>query len=188
MGKQTEHTHPNRFIYLAQQISLTILFALTVFAALMLIAVAVLLSAPLFILMSGIVLFLSLFVVMGMVNTPPIIITDEGIILKRFIGGDRLILWQEIKEVAPYPLLPQANQEILKQYLIGRNKYRAAEGLMLIVPSLPFVYRIASVLAGEKGAPIVAFTNRAHRDYDILNQRILHHANHAIREILLQED
>ena len=104
------------------------------------------------------------------------------------MGRERKIAWDDIQGVSDYPLLPQANQEILKQYMIGRKKYRAAEGIMLIVPSLPFAYKVASFLAGEKGAPIVAFTNRTHQDYDTLSKRILHHAAHAVREILLAEE
>ena len=57
----------------------------------------------------------------------------------------------------------------------GRKKYRAAEGYMLLVPRLPMRYRVAGIFAGVGGQPIVAFTNRAHSDYEILLQRVQAH-------------
>lgn len=188
MGKQTSHRHPNFKLYQFQQISLLILIVLVIFAALMLIVVAVLLPAPLFVVISILLLLLASPLLMAMVNSPPILIADDGLTLQPLIGGERFIAWNEIEHVAAYPLLPQANQEILKQYLIGRKKYRAAEGIMLIVPSLPLPYRIAGFLAAEQGRPVIAFTNRSHRDYAILTKRIFHHAADVLAANLLEDE
>lgn len=185
MGKQTSHTHPNVSLYKMQQIGLTILLITAVFAAFMLIVMAIMLSAPLFVIMSIILLMLSSPLLMALVNTPPVTVSDEGILLERFIGGKHLIVWDDIERIEPYPLLPQANQEILKQYLIGRNKYRAAEGIMLIVPSLSLPYRIAGLLAETGKMPIIALTNRTHSDYETLKHRIMNNAHHAVTKELL---
>ncbi|MEM9955159.1 MAG: hypothetical protein AAF846_26355 [Chloroflexota bacterium] len=188
MGKITTHTHPNQTLYTAQQIGLSIIMASAIFAVIMLVVFAFVLNLPLFALMAIFVLGISSYVLMGIVNTPPITLSDEGITLQPFVGGERQIAWHEIETVAPYPLLPQPNQEVLKQAMIGRNNYQAAEGILLVVPSLPFPYRIAGALAGEKGAPIIALTNRTHTDYETLVTRIHRNAPHAIREDTPLED
>ena len=182
MGKQTSHEHPNRLLYKVQQVALLASLIASLFASVMLIVVALLLSTPLFVIMSLLVLLLSAPLLMALVNTPPVTITDEGLILQPFIGNERHIPWQAIEHIEAYPLLPQANQEILKQYLIGRKKYRPAEGIMLIVPSLPLPYRIAGLLTGTGGMPLIAFTNRTHQDYETLTHRIMHYASHAIHD------
>lgn len=187
MEKQTSHTHPNMSLYKIQQIALIAILILAVFASLMLLVVAVMLSAPLFIIMSVLVLLLAMPMLMALVNTPPVTIREEGLLLERFIGGNYLIAWDDIEAIEPYPLLPHAEQEILKQYLIGRKKYRAAEGIMLIVPSLPLPYRIAGILATAERKPVIALTNRAHSDYYELKDSIMHYASHAIRESLIEE-
>lgn len=182
MGKITKHNYPNQTLYKMQQIGLGILFASAVFGAIALAVFAFLLGFPLFVIMALLVLGLSGYVLMGIVNTPPIIIRDDGITLQAMFDKDRHIAWDEIDTIAPYPLLPQANQEILKQYLVGRNKYQSADGIMLLIPSLPFPYRIAGALAGEKGVPMIAFTNRTHTDYETLVARIQGTIPHAIRQ------
>lgn len=187
MEKQTTHTHPNMSIYKVQQIALIGILILAVIASALLLVVAVMLSAPLFIIMSVLVLLLAMPLLMALVNTPPVTIREEGLLLERFIGGNHLIIWDDIEAIEPYPLLPQADQEILKQYFVGRKKYRAAEGIMLIVPSLPLPYRIAGILAAAERKPVIALTNRAHGDYYRLKDNIMHYANHAIRESLIEE-
>lgn len=188
MGKETSHTPPSKIGYTIQQLAMSGLWLATIIAMILFVVVAIMLSAPLFFLMSVILLLLSMPPVMTIVNTPPLIIRDEGLILRRFIGGERTIGWDEIDCIKAYPLLPQADQEILKQYLIGRNKYRPAEGIMLIIPTLPLPYRIGGVLTAEKGNPVIAFTNRTHSDYDTLKHRIMRYAPHAVHESLIDGD
>lgn len=187
MGKQTQHTHPNINLYKLQQAILSTLIVLALFGAVMFIIIALLLPAPLFIFMGILVLLLAIPLFMGLLNTPPVTISDEGLTIQSFMGRDYAIAWDDIQNVSDYPLLPQANQEILKQYLVGRKKYRPAEGIMLVIPRLPFLYRFAGFLAGENGAPIIAFTNRTHTDYDTLKQRILSYTPPAIHSIYQEE-
>lgn len=186
MGKQTEHTHPNLSLYKLQQAILSTLIVLALFGAVMFIIIALLLPAHLFIVMGILVLLLAIPLCMGLLNTPPVVISDEGLTIASFLGREQLIAWDDIQKVSDYPLLPQANQEILKQYLVGRKNYRPAEGIMLIIPQLPILYRFAGFLAGEGGSPIIAFTNRTHSDYDTLKRRILHytptHTHHIYQE------
>src|SRR5690606_35824128 len=124
---------------------------------------------------------------MALLNTPPVTISDEGLKIQGFMGREQMIAWNDIQKVSEYPLLPQANQEILKQYLVGRKNYRPAEGIMLIIPRLHFLYRFAGFLAGENGTPIIAFTNRTHTDYDTLKRRILHYTPTTIHNIYQEE-
>ena len=187
MGKQTQHTHPNSTLYKLQQGILSTLIVLAAFGAVMFVIIAFILPAPLFVVMAILILLLSVPLFMGLLNTPPIVISDEGVTIQGFMGRETQIEWHEIQGVNDYPLLPQANQEIIKQYLVGRKKYRAAEGIMLIIPSLPVLYRFAGFLAGEGGQPIIALTNRQHTDYDILKQRILSNTDPSTHHIYQEE-
>ncbi|MFZ4827651.1 MAG: hypothetical protein ACOYLB_09850 [Phototrophicaceae bacterium] len=107
--------------------------------------------------------------------TPPVQITPEGITLLPRVWQPQTIAWEQVSAFQVYPLLPQADQEVNRRHLVGRKNYRPAEGVMLIVPSLPLPYRILGffVGSGDKGA--VAFTNRTHTDYDGLHQLLVAH-------------
>ena len=94
---------------------------------------------------------------------------------KPFWGKAQHIAWEDIAAMQIYPLLPQTDQEVERRLLQGRKKYRAAEGHMLLVPRLPLRYRMAGLFVGVGGKPIVAFTNRAHSDYETLLQRVQGH-------------
>jgi hypothetical protein len=43
---------------------------------------------------------------------------------------------------------------------------------MLIVPGLPWPYRMTGLLAGADGKPVIALTSRSHNDYDVLIDRV----------------
>lgn len=174
----TTHLHPNPIqgrIRLMGSIALIIVMVL---ASLGLLLLAFTLGAPLFAIMALLVLLLIAPVVMLLVNTPPLIISPEGLRLQT-LRGERLIPWQAVVRVRRYPLLPTPEQESGRRLLVGRNRYVPAQGIMLTIPQLPFAYRIAGLLAGENGAPVVVFSNRTHTDYDVLVERIRHFAHAA---------
>jgi hypothetical protein len=179
MGKQTHHRHPNPAQYKFQQIAQAALLLVMVLTAIALGIIALLIGAPLFIIMGVLVLLLAAPVLMALVTTPAVTVNEGGITLHPVIGGERTITWERVEAVRSYPLLPAPEQEVVQRWLIGRKKYRAAEGLMLIVPDLPLQYRIAGFLAGAHSQPLIAVTNRTHSEYGQLAAAIRRHAAHA---------
>jgi hypothetical protein len=173
MKSDTFYTHPNPIQYQLEQWGALLLALLMFFASVGLFVLAFLIPAPLFGIMSLLVLLLLAPVLMLLLVTPPVQIEADGLRIKPRFGKERFIAWGQIERIEVYPLLPTANQEVLRQALVGRKQYRAAEGIMLIVPTLPAQYRIAGFFAGQKGAPILAFTNRSHSDYYALKEEIL---------------
>jgi hypothetical protein len=107
--------------------------------------------------------------------TPPVQITAEGITLLPQVWRPHPIAWEQVSEFQVYPLLPQPDQEVNRRHLVGRRHYRAAEGVMLVVPSLPMQYRILGFFVGSGGKGAVAFTNRTHADYAQLRQLLVTH-------------
>jgi hypothetical protein len=172
MGKESFYAHPQAWQYQVEQWGALLLLVLIIFASLALLILAFLIPAPLFVPMSFIMLFLAAPVLNLLLTSPPVQIEESGLRLKPLFGGERFIAWEDIQDLRAYPLLPNANQEVLRQWMVGRKQYRAAEGIMLLVPSLPAPYRIAGFLAGSKGLPIIAFSNRSHVDYYELKSRL----------------
>src|SRR5690606_8979667 len=84
----------------------------------------------------------------------------------------RIFTWGDVQAVKDYPLLPQPDAETTRRLASGRDNYRAAEGLMLVIPSLPAQYRITGFLAGEGFTPVIAVTSRTHERYDVLAKKI----------------
>jgi hypothetical protein len=165
-----QHRFP--ILYRLEQWGAMLLAILIVFAAIGLMLLAFLIPAPLFGLMALLLPFLLAPVLMLTLVAPPVWFETEGLRIKPYFWPERFITWQEIEAVKLYTLLPSANQEVLRQVAVGRKQYRAAYGIMLIVPSLPAPYRIAGYFAGEKGAPIIAITNRSHNYSEGLIDRI----------------
>jgi len=100
--------------------------------------------------------------------TPAVELTGEGLIVRPLIWRARSIAWSDIRAVKPYPLLPEAQGERMRKAFVGRRKYVPAKGVMLVVPSLPWIYRCTGFFAGEGFTPVIALTNRTHTDYDRL--------------------
>jgi len=175
MTKITQHLPPSPNSYRAQQIVMAGLLAAMIFAVLGLFVLALLIPAPLIGLMSLFMAFLTAPVAMLLSISPPLIIDEDGLTIAPFWGAPQRIAWDEIVAMQPYPLLPQPEQETEWRIMRGRKRYRAAEGYMLIIPRLPMRYRVAGFFAGVRGKPLIAFTNRAHSDYDTLLQRVQAH-------------
>jgi len=118
-----------------------------------------------------------------LVGTPPVTLGDEGLTLHEFTGKARRVPWDAVESVQMYPLLPTEQHEVLRRLLLGRKQYRPAEGIMLVVPALPWPYRIGGFFAGHGSRPIVALTSRTHQHYPELVRAIAQtipdvHLNH----------
>lgn len=174
----TRHIYPNALQGRIRQVGTIALIVVMLLTALALVLLAVLIGAPLFVIMALLILLLTAPLIMLLVNTHTVTISPEGLRLTAFYG-DRLIAWDTVQRIRCYPLLPTPEQESGRRLLVGRSRYTAAKGIMLVVPGLPLAYRIAGLLAGEGGAPVVVFSNRTHSEYDLLVRRVCHFAGHA---------
>lgn len=174
MSKPRTFSHPRPTLYRLQQIGRVLLLALMPPAAVGLVIIAAVLPAPLFVVMALLVLLLMTPALMQLHITPPVTLDDSGITIHPFIGADQHIAWHEVAALKVYPLLPSRNQEVIYRLLSGRNNYTEAEGLMLVVPRLNWLYRIGGWFAGVKAQPVIAVTNRMHDDYDVLRERLVH--------------
>lgn len=103
---------------------------------------------------------------------PAVRVDETGITLLPAIWKTQIIPWKRITAVKVYPLLPTPDSEVTRRAAFGQ-RYRPADGIMLIIPGLPPQYRIAGFFAGERAAPVIALTNRAHADYDDLVEKVL---------------
>jgi hypothetical protein len=142
-------------------------------AALMLLAALGLLflglrGLPLMALASLVTLALIAPVLMLTAAAPAVQLSEEGLTIHPVVWPAQLIRWDEVRAIKDYPLMPPPGSEVERRALVGRKKYRAPAGRMLIVPSLPIQYRFTGFFAGEGFTPVIAITNRTHTDYEKL--------------------
>lgn len=172
--KPTTYQHPkyhmNRLIQYSA-LALSILLVITAPLQVLL----TLAGAPggLFVCSAFFTLILALPLLMLTALTPTVTVTEDALIVQPTIWKSHTIGWGDIAGVKVFPLLPQETEELTRRIFVGRQKYRPAQGVMLVLPSLPIQYRIAGFLAGAGSQPIIALTNRAHQDYDQLLEAIL---------------
>lgn len=107
--------------------------------------------------------------------TPAVQVSEAGITLLPIIWKQQSLTWEQISKFQVYPLLPQADQEVNRRHLVGHKHYRSAEGVMLVVTTLPIQYRIMGFFAGSGGEAAIALTNRTHTDYDRLRAVLVAH-------------
>jgi len=100
--------------------------------------------------------------------TPALSVEEDGITLRPRFWSPIRVRWDEVRAVKPYPLLPEKDAEKVRQAMVGRAKFRAAEGIMLVVPSLPIYYRFHGLFVNEGFTGVIAVTNRTHEDYEAL--------------------
>lgn len=173
MAKPTHYPHPNPPAHKLEQYMLLSLGITMLVAACLLVVVAFLIPAPLFVIMAALIVLLSAFVWMRLVVAAPVSISREGLNVQPVIGKERFVAWSDVQEVKPYPLLPREHTEVVRRTMVGKRKYQEAAGVMLIINGgLPPQYRIASMLSGEGGKPIIVLTNRTHADYAELVERV----------------
>ncbi len=104
---------------------------------------------------------------------PAVTLTERDLITRSRIWGRHAAPWSAVEMLKSYPLLPPAGAEVMRRALVGQNRYRPAEGVLIAVRTLPFPYRIHGWFAGEGFTPAIALTNRAHQDYDRLIDAVM---------------
>jgi hypothetical protein len=172
---QSAHGHPSPNLYRWTQYSIGLLMLLIVLSFPLQLLLGILIpTAPLFFITAFLTLLLLLPLLLQSAATPPVVISDSGITLQPLLWKERFIAWEAIQAMKPYPLLPPHDSESMRKAMVGRKSYRAAEGMMLLVPGLPLPYRATSFFVGEK-TPVVALTNRTHQHYDHLVKQIQRH-------------
>ncbi len=175
MAKPTFYPHPNPTVYrLIQYILFGLLVIMTITIPLQ-IGIALSLGLPLLMLSALLTALLMVPVMMGLSNTPPVEVSDDGLLIQPLIWREQFIAWENVEAVKDYPLLPTSDQEVERRVLSGRKTYRPAEGKMLVVRGLPFQYRTTGFFVGERGKTVIAVTNRSHAHYERLIQRIEKH-------------
>ena len=170
---QSAHPHPKPRLDRLTQYSATallIIMALTVPLQILLALLGI--PAFLFLLTAIFTALLTPFVLLLTTATPAVEVSDEGVTIMPVIWRRRFVPWSGVTAVKEYPLLPGAEAESGRKLMTGRNRYAAAQGLMLAIPALPAQYRITGFLAGEGFTPVIAVTNRTHVRYDVLVDKI----------------
>jgi len=181
MATMSRYNHPSPQINIITQWIVLILLLLIGFSVPALFLLGVILSSGGVSLMGVLLFLLGMPLVMYLSATPPITMSDEGMTLHPLFWRDQFVAWESIIDMKPYPLLPTADSEVERRALQGRNKYRVAEGEMLIIPVLPIQYRVTGFFAGERARPVIAITNRTHVDYDELVERIRQSCAHLVQ-------
>lgn len=175
----SDHPHPNPARYRLMQSIGAALMLVIVLSVPLQIGLAFVTGGLLFLLTAPLTLLMLLPLAMMTSATPPLTINESGLTLKPLLWPDRVIAWDEIRAVKPYPLLPPQDSEMIRRALVGRKKYQVAEGIMLVIPGLPLQYRAAGFFAGEGFTPVVAITNRTHTGYDRLVKQVRLHTGDA---------
>ncbi len=178
--KKSTHAHPNPTIDRISQYAaflLAVVMAIAVIAQLLL---AIIGGFHVFFVAAILTLILIPPVLLRL-TMPQVSISQAGIQIQPYIGRELQIAWEDIEEVRPYPLLPQPDSEIGRRALLGRKRYRPAEGMMLIIPALPLHFRAAGLLTGARGKPVLVLTNRTHSDYPKLVKVISARTGHRWR-------
>lgn len=170
----THYTHPNPKFHRLTQWLIFILMGVIVLIVPLQVAIAVIYPQAILFYLSAIITFMLIMpLILYLTTTPTVSIDEQGIIIHPFIGKAHRLGWEHIEEVKAYPLLPRQNHEVNKRLLVGRKRYKQAEGIMLISPRLPLIYVVGGFFAGEYGRKIIAVTNRTHIDYDSLSKQVI---------------
>lgn len=150
------------------------LLALLILAALAQIALGIG-RGPGFLVFSGLLTLAFVPFILLLLATPPVTVSPEGITILHPWKAEQTIPWGVVRAFKDYPLLPTQEMEGGRRALVGRRKYRPAEGKMLVIPALPLPYRFAGLFAGEGFTGVIALTNRTHTDYARLVEKVAHY-------------
>lgn len=128
---------------------------------------------PLFLLSGLVTLALIAPVILLTSATPAVSVAAEGITIQPHVWRQRFVRWADVRAVKDYPLLPPRDVESGRRALVGRGRYRPAEGKMLVIPSLPLPYRFTGLFAGEGFTGVIGLTNRTHTEYNALIRQVM---------------
>jgi hypothetical protein len=165
------HVHPNPATDRLAQYGGIVLTVVMVAGALGQIVLATL-GLPLFLLSGIVTLLLIAPVMMLTAATPAVSVNAQGITIQPRVWRERFVRWDEIRAVKDYPLLPPKDVESGRRALVGKKRYRPAQGKMLIIPSLSLPYRFTGFFAGEGFRGVIGLTNRTHTDYERLIEQV----------------
>lgn len=135
---------------------------------------------------SLVLLVLTMPLIMRTAASPALEITDEALVLNPRVWRKRSVAWADIRALRDDPLLPRPEGEWARRVLVGRNKYQAARGQLIVIPSLPLQYRILGLFAGEGFAGAIAVTSRTHAGYEAAIAEIERRVEAAHAEIQLR--
>jgi hypothetical protein len=167
------HVHPNSTTDRLAQYGGIGLVVVMIAAALGQIALALAYELPLFLLSGLVTLALVAPVIMLTSATPAVSVTPEGITIQPRVWRECFVRWTDVRAVKDYPLLPSHDVEVGRRAFVGRSKYHAAEGKMLVIPSLPLTYRFTGLFAGEGFTGVIGLTNRTHTEYNALIRQVM---------------
>ncbi|MDX2139766.1 MAG: hypothetical protein SF123_16900 [Chloroflexota bacterium] len=163
------HTHPRPFIDWLVQAGALVFMALSVVLLVVQIALVFAGISPLLLCATMLTLVLLCAPALWLTTaTPAVSIDDDGLTLSPRFWRQQRVTWADIRAIKPYPLMPERDAELVRKRFVGRGNYAPAEGVMLLVSSLPWMYRMTGVFAGEGFTPVIALTNRTHTDYAAL--------------------
>ena len=166
---QSRHDHPSPVIDRLTQYGALAFIALALLLLIGQLALAAVGVAPIAIVLTAITLLALLPGALWLTTaTPPVEVESDGLIIAPLIWPRRRVAWADVRTVIPYPLLPEPQSERARQAMVGRRKYRPAEGMLLLIPALPWYYRFTGFFSGVGFTPAIALTNRTHRDYETL--------------------
>ena len=170
---RSTHDHPNPFLNRVSQYGALVLLAVMLLGAAGLILIGLFDTRLLLLAPAGlIVLALAPAVLMVTTISPALTVDADGLTIRPVSWKPVQVRWDAVTRFEEYPLLPAADSEMGRRALTGRKRYRAAEGKMLVIPSLPAIYKINGLFCGRGLTPVVAFTNRSHADYDKLLKKV----------------
>lgn len=170
------HSHPNPGLDRAVNYGAFIVFIIMLLSVIPQVYIALTLPLGRMMIVAALLtLALSLPVLMLTTLYPAVTVERDGLLIQPVIWRAVRVAWGDIGAVKKHPLLPPADSEVGRKLMVGRKKYQPADGIMLVIPSLPFYYRINGLFCGEGLTPVVAFTNRAHTDYRQLARSIEQH-------------
>jgi hypothetical protein len=165
------HQHPNPTLdRLAQSLCLLILVALAVAEVGLIVFFAS--GHGAFLLMGMTLVLFAPYLLMQTTISPTVVVDDDGLTLRTLFWGEVRLAWDDARAFKTYPLLPPPDNEALRRVMVGRIKYQAAQGVMLVVPRLPWLYRFNGIFVGEGFIGVIAITNRTHTDYAALCQTL----------------
>lgn len=168
------HLHPNPRLDRVTQYGAVALVVVMLVATPLQIVLALLGASRGLLIFTGVAtLLLTLPVLLLTTATPRVTVSPDGITIQPLVWKERFVRWNDVQTIKDYPLLPPSDSEVGRKALTGRQRYRPAEGKMLVIPGLPVQYRVTGYFAGEGFTGVIALTSRTHHEYDKLIKKVM---------------
>lgn len=141
-------------------------------AALLQVLIALTNNAPL---LFGTAIFTALLALPVLQNTarsPQVTLENDELTVKTTLWGTQKVPVAAIRAIKDDPSLPPAGAEIYRKKAVGKARYRAVEGKILVANGLPLPFRLVGFFAGEGLNAVIALNTRSAPDYDRLMPQI----------------